>query len=250
MEVSLGRIFSRAFSVMGHNPLVVFGGALLFAALPQMIIGGLLQAIRPQVGDPDYIGTMALISLTSGLIALVFTALVQGAITLATLAESEGRKAGFGECVAIGLRRAIPLIIVAILSGLGVMIGIVLLVVPGFILLVMWSVAAPAVVAENAGIFGSLSRSRALTKGSRWKIFGLFLVLVVVALLISALENLIVVGSIAVRPTGIFSTLAITNMIISTITTAIWGTIQTSLYVELRDAKDGPQTQQLGTIFA
>jgi hypothetical protein len=34
------------------------------------------------------------------------------------------------------------------------------------------------------------------------------------------------------------------------ITTAVWATFQTSLYVELRNWKDGPQTQTLDAIFA
>jgi hypothetical protein len=37
-DVSLGRIFSRAFGVMGHNPLVVFGIAFLFGALPKLLL--------------------------------------------------------------------------------------------------------------------------------------------------------------------------------------------------------------------
>ncbi|HEU0066070.1 MAG TPA: hypothetical protein VFQ57_02390 [Sphingomonas sp.] len=36
----------------------------------------------------------------------------------------------------------------------------------------------------------------------------------------------------------------------STITTAFWGTGQASLYVELRDLKDGPAAQKLADIFA
>jgi hypothetical protein len=248
-EVSLGRIVGRAFGVMGHNPLVVFGGALLFAALPQMIIAALLQTIRPQIGDPGYVGVMALISLIGGIAALVFNALVQGAITVATLADSEGRQASFGECVTIGLGRAIPLILVGIVSSIGIMFGMVLLIVPGIILMLMWAVAPAVIVAERASVFGSLSRSDALTKGARWKILGLLLILIVIVLLLSGL-NLALFGRSAVAQPSMISGYSIAGLILGTITTAIWGAIQTSLYVELRDAKDGPQTQQLGTIFA
>jgi hypothetical protein len=249
-EVSLGRIFGRAFGVMGHNPLVVFGGALLFAALPQLFTTGVLGTVRPAIGDADYLGVTILIAVVGGIAALIFSALVQGSIVVATLADSEGRQAGFGECIVTGLRRAVPLILVAIISGIGIGIGSVLLIVPGIILAVMWAVAAPAVVAENAGVFESLSRSRALTKGSRWKILGLYLVLVVVALLIAGASSVIFGSAAAARQAAFLSGFSILNAIVNTITTAIWGTIQTSLYVELRDAKEGPQAQQLGTIFA
>jgi hypothetical protein len=38
--------------------------------------------------------------------------------------------------------------------------------------------------------------------------------------------------------------------ILSTLVNTFWSTIQTSLYVELRDWKDGPASQRLQDIFA
>jgi len=42
----------------------------------------------------------------------------------------------------------------------------------------------------------------------------------------------------------------VVNAIAGTITSAVWGVILTSLYVELREWKDGPRTEALADIFA
>ena len=109
--------------------------------------------------------------------AMVIAALVQGALTRAVVSANEGRRASFGECLATGLHVFLPLIGLSILFSIGVGIGFVLLFVPGIILLLMWAVAVPALVVERTGVFGAFGRSAELTKGSRWKILGLFLVL-------------------------------------------------------------------------
>ncbi len=46
------------------------------------------------------------------------------------------------------------------------------LLVPGFILLIMWFVAIPVCVVEQRGSWASMQRSAELTKGHRWKISG------------------------------------------------------------------------------
>jgi hypothetical protein len=40
------------------------------------------------------------------------------------------------------------------------------------------------------------------------------------------------------------------NVIVNTISAAIWSTLQTSLFVELREWKDGPLDAKLSDIFA
>ena len=60
------------------------------------------------------------------------------------------------------------------------MIGFILIIVPGLILITIWSVAAPVVVLENPGVFAALRRSRELVRGNGWQVFGVILVLYIV----------------------------------------------------------------------
>ena len=68
------------------------------------------------------------------------------------------------------LRAATPvlgqLILVGVVAAVGIMAGFILLVIPGLILITLWSVAAPVVVLEHPGVFPALRRSRVLVRGN------------------------------------------------------------------------------------
>ncbi|MGZ3250267.1 MAG: YciC family protein [Croceibacterium sp.] len=255
-NVSVGRVFSRGFGVIASNPATVFGIAFLFGGLPSLVLN-LIQR-RMTAGTLDsyqVIGSVGL-AFASAFVALVLQALVQGSLVRATLAYARGERATFGECIRSGLAVILPLIGLALLMGLGIGIGFVFFLVPGFMLLVMWSVASPAMVAERPGVFGALRRSRYLTKGARWKVFGveaLILLAYYVFMLAFGAATLSVSGtdlSTAVTTTGLSLSWVILTVISSTIVNTVWSTVQTSLYVELRNWKEGLPEQTLEEIFA
>ena len=69
-----------------------------------------------------------------------------------------------------------PLVAVSILAGLAIAIGFVLLIIPGLILMVIWSVIAPVVVLERPGVFAAFGRSRELVRGNGWNVFAVILI--------------------------------------------------------------------------
>ena len=100
-----------------------------------------------------------------------------------------GRPVKLAEVFAHGLRNAVPIFLIYLLCAVGWLTGIVLLLVPGFIFGTFYSLVVPAYVTEKPGIFGAFSRSQALTKGHRWGIFGLWLLIVILFYLaITAVE--------------------------------------------------------------
>lgn len=254
--VSIGRVFSRAFGTIGSNPVATLGIAFLFGALPSLLLTWGVQSGGPE--SFAILGSVGVVALAifSAVIAITLAMITQGALVRATTAYSEGRKASLGESARAGLSVALPLFLLGLGSAIGIALGFLLLIVPGIILYVMWSVAAPALVEENLGPTEAFGRSNYLTEGVRWKIFGLLLVVLVLYWIFSSLVAMLGIwwyGGVAEfaqsaaggMPIGY---LAI-NGIAGTITSAIWGVIQTSLYVELRDWKDGPQTEALADIF-
>ena len=56
--------------------------------------------------------------------------------------------------------------------GLGILVGFILLIVPGLFLLTIWAVVAPVTVLERPGIFAAFGRSRELVRGHGWTVFG------------------------------------------------------------------------------
>jgi hypothetical protein len=87
-----------------------------------------------------------------------------------------------------------PLVGVSILFGLGVGIGFILLVIPGLILLVVWSVVAPVTVLERPGVFAAFRRSRELVHGNGWNVFGVIVIVFVVVFVISILAGIAASG--------------------------------------------------------
>ncbi len=78
-----------------------------------------------------------------------------------------------------------PLAAVSVLFGIGVGIGFVFLIVPGLILLVIWSVVAPVTVLEHPGVFAAFGRSRQLVHGNGWNVFAVIVVVFLSVLVVS-----------------------------------------------------------------
>ncbi len=88
----------------------------------------------------------------------------------------------------------LPLIGLAVLLGVAVTIGFLLLVAPGLYLMTIWAVAAPALVIERRGIGAAFGRSRELVRGHGWQVFGVIVLVVLLALLASIVVGLLANG--------------------------------------------------------
>jgi hypothetical protein len=87
-----------------------------------------------------------------------------------------------------------PLAGVSILYGIGVGIGFILLIIPGLILLVIWSVVAPVTVLERPGVFHAFRRSRELVRGNGWNVFGVILLVILAVAVVSLAAGLAASG--------------------------------------------------------
>lgn len=255
-DFSIGRIFNRAFGTIGSNPVTTIGIAFLFGALPTTAVGIASQYLQFSSFRVVGFWAMIAISLAVAMLGIVFSMITQGALVRATTAYSDGRKASFGESAAAGLAVIVPLFLLGLGSGLGISIGLILLIVPGVMLWVMWAVAAPALVAERVGVFEAFGRSNELTEGARWKVFGIMLVLLIIAWIFAAIMaalTLPVLGgarNMALFAGGGFSlSYFALDAFQRTVTILLWAVIQTSLYVELRNWKEGPPTDALAEVF-
>ena len=118
------------------------------------------------------------LALVATLIGLIATTLFTGMVVELVADVQDGHR---DATPAQLLKAATPvlrsLILVAIVAGIGIVIGFILIIVPGLILLTVWSVAAPVVVLERPPGLGALGRSRELVRGNGWQTFGVILVL-------------------------------------------------------------------------
>lgn len=136
---------------------------------------------------------------------------------------------------------------VSCISGMGIICGLALLIVPGVLLIVRWAIALPAMMAEDLSLLESLGRSRDLTQGNRWPIFGLQLLMwIPTALLIGLFVGLSVGFGAAGSETNLWSDLVL-NLCTSTIS-VVSALVWVEVYLSLSGARD--HESALEEIFA
>jgi hypothetical protein len=115
----------------------------------------------------------------------------------------------------------------------------------------MWSVVGPACVVEHTGVFGAFSRSRELTLGYRWPIFGLYVAFFVLLIIVSAAFGVLVgIGALAGSPAISLPIVEIGSSTVSTMITSIIGsTFAAAIYYELRQLKEGIGPEALASVF-
>ena len=253
-SVSGGRVFARVFATVIHNPVPTIVLAFLVGAVPGLMTTYLMQQVQPALIAQQGLGMgFYALSLLSWILGMIVSALTQAALARSTVAESQGRKASIGECLRAGMAVLLPLIILSVLLAIGVAFGFVLFIVPGIILYCMWSVAIPALVEERQGVFGSFGRSRELTDGAKWKVFGIMLVVLLAYWFLSgAAGYFMITGIDTAKPQLSFQSTSfiVISLVVGTVINLFWGLVQASLYVELREWKDGPGTAQLEQVFS
>ena len=82
-------------------------------------------------------------------------------------------------------------ILAGILAGIGVAIGLVLLIVPGLILLTIWSMLIPVIVLESRSAGEAFTRSREVVRGNGWSVFGLIIITFLLVAIASAIIRLV-----------------------------------------------------------
>ena len=107
-----------------------------------------------------------------GILTLLITQIVQGAIARTAAGAVLDEPLEMGTAYRYGLVRLGSILLVGVLISLAVMGGLLLLVIPGFIFLVRFSLSVPALVIEGTRGRAALSRSWRLTRGQGWHTFG------------------------------------------------------------------------------
>lgn len=251
-KLDIARVIGGTFEVLGRN-LATFGVlALVLAGIPTAVIsyfqGSSIDANAALSLRPGYLQATGF----GGLAAMITNAILQGALVYGTVQDMNGRRASIGDCLASGLRAFLPLIGLTILLLVAVVFGLVLLIVPGVMMACAWCVAAPSLVAERTGVFGAFSRSADLTRGARWRIFALFVLVWVILLVFSAtVAGLATALSLAGSASFTRSPQAvIVNLVTNTLSSLIGSTGVAVLYAELRKIREGASPQWLAEVFS
>ncbi len=279
-RLEIGDVFYQTFGAIGANFGSFFLLSVLLAALPSLVLNfGWLYLIQAlvQSGDVFSYNNLAIFApLLIGLILIVPSYILIGALTHGAIVYFNKGRASFGECLATGLRNVLPLIGLGFIAALGYILWGILAVLPsGFlgasgvadplivfpvtfvfaIPLIMaairWSVSAPSLVVEHTGVFGAFRRSGDLTRGNRWMVFWIAVIYVVLTFLIQLGVTFIIGALIGILgdPSLLIWMSAGTTAVYSALNNMIGGAGSAALYYELRVIKDGATSDQLAKVF-
>lgn len=239
---SVGQVLKRSFSTFFAN-FVPFCVLALILYLPSLLLGfGSMDELQGGVG-PQY----SAIDFVIIALSLVLTYILVGALVYGTVQHLSGQKASLGDIVGRGLSRVIPVVVIAILLSLVISVGFLLLIIPGIFLTVAYSVVVPAAVVERQGIISSFNRSWELTKGYRWPVLGVLLILLVILIGFTFVTG--AVAGVAIFFLDSLEMLIVVNYVISAISGALASVFIAVLYHDLRVAKEGISSAQIAAVF-
>ena len=234
-DFNIGGILQRGADVLGRN-FATFGTlSALFMLLP--FVSGLMMDFGLEVdGGVSVFAIGTLVMLWVMLYFLLFATL-----THATICYLRGTPARISESLSWALGVLFPVIGITIIATIGTVLGTILLFIPGLMLMTMWWVAVPAAVVERTGIIESLRRSVELTRGYRWKVFGVIIFIYIGQFALDRLTNVVLSAA------PIFN--LVVNFLIMAAITAYFAVVTAVCYHDLRVLKDGIGTHDIAKVF-
>ena len=250
---SVGDVLGKGFSTYFKNlPAFLLMAVIVYSPL---LLYGLVADNPLEAGSLDDLATkMIIFAAVMGLGGAILSLIMTSAVTYAVVEELNGRHSPIGKSLSVGLARMLPTLAVGIVAGLCMLLGFIALVIPGLIVMCMLYVAVPASVVERPGIGGALSRSAFLTKGHRWGIFGIIIIIGVLSgvvgyVLETALVETATIGGTKVVHPDDWNLYVFLNVGVQIVVGALGSVIAATAYVALRNDKDGVGVGELARVF-
>ena len=163
-KLNVGAVISQAFATLQSK--------LLFFVFTGLMLG--LASLVGTKGPLVLIGI--LLTLAVGAVAQILTVRA----TTGPLGVDAGTE--FVPAVQAALPKFLPVFLTALFVQILVSLGMFFLIVPGVFLAVMLLVSTIACILEDRSPVEALKRSRELTRGNRWRLLGLVLILFILAM--------------------------------------------------------------------
>jgi hypothetical protein len=167
------------------------------------------------------------------IVALVGVFWLQGALVRAVEDIRDGRAdLSITETFARVRPQLTSIIVGGLLAGLGILLGLLLLIVPGLILLTWWILIIPVIVLEQSPAGAAFSRSRELVRGYGWSVFGVIVLTILLAIAFGIVLSLLLI------PVSDWLRSFISNLLSGTLVTPFIALAWTTLYFRLRGVKE------------
>ena len=250
----MGRVFRNGFAVFNRFPvtLLAIGALLTFPTVIATDWANLhLIGPRPPADDiPASLRRIGMLGLV-GLLAAGIGWLRVAAVALCVVAAEAGEaRLDYGALVSKLLARLPALYLLGVVSALGIALGLVLLIIPGLIIALAWSLGPIVAMREDKSLSLVLSRSAALTSGYRIQIFGIYLLFFLAGAALEALARAALGVPLLANQPSDPALDYIVQPAISAVLGAIEAAILAAAYTELRMVKEGATSDQVARTFS
>jgi hypothetical protein len=226
-----GEIWSEAFRIYREN-----AANLLLIVAVVVVPLTFVSAVIVQTG------TTIVGLLVAAAIGIIIWAVLQAAILRGAAQATIGDPVDIDASYRWGLARFGSVLLVALLVGIVVAVGFLLLIIPGFIFLVFLSVSEPALIVENRRGTEAMSRSWNLVRGHFWHALVVILVAAIIAGVIGGILGAI--GGDNWFVAWIFTAIA------QIITAPFTALVTVLLYLDLRARSEALTAERLRTELA
>jgi hypothetical protein len=242
----IGRVLNDSFVVIRRNPVLCVGLGVVLYAAPRFAL--LLWYFKAAVGSGKtplwvFFGQHVMLAITGVLYYVGAIAILQTALMRVAIVDMHGEKPASADCLGVALVQFFPILLTSSVTTVAIMLGLIVLIVPGILLLLRWAVTIPVLIEERRNILDSMARSRDLTKGSRWALLGLWLILIAGGTLMGLVATRIAMPLNVTFGLFVYSLVPAAATVLSSVAAGV-------SYVELRQVKEGTSVEQLGKIFS
>lgn len=227
--LSTGELLDRTFSLYRSY----FGLFLGIFALPHLVVLA-FQCVGVAVRSPgnqfSNILSTLFFSVGAAFLTVIVAAASQAATVVAVSQVHLDRPASVMDSFSRVKGEIAGVIGLSILVGFLVGLGFIFLIVPGVLLMLMWSLAVPVKILENKGVTDAMSRSSELTKGDRGRIFIIWLLFFVLSFAVSWLLQwpILLAAGITIRGTqGMASGWQVASLVATFVSQCLVGPLAT-----------------------
>lgn len=172
MELQISQIFKFAWSTYKDNWKTWIG---------LLLIGLIINTLGSIYGyQPDTGAGLWWVDILTAIISMVLAI----AVIRVSIAHVRNQEITIGTSLAgLGWKTYLFYFLTSIVMGLGVLLGLLLLIIPGIILALMWIFALYLVIDQQDGIIESLKHSYRITLGYKWDILALVVIMILINIL-------------------------------------------------------------------
>jgi hypothetical protein len=275
----VGSVLGEALSMSMSN-FAKFG-LISFLVYSPIIVWGIwvMQQLSPSMFGLDGAEDLSYYVVGLSLAAFVLQPIATGAIIYGVFRRLKGQSASLGKCLAIGISRVlqllgmtlmmllmivgaslVPFVLIYMMAAAGAGPLAVILVIPALVpaLMIVCATyaAAPAIVVEKVGPVEAIKRSFTLTRGNRWRIFGIVLVIGIAQKIIDWIVERVFLDAGSVASLGdmddfvtnikIYIVVILIVAIIFEVVTAVASAL---VYYRLKVTAEGADQSELASVF-